>query len=101
MLCQDVQKLYLKRKAVKHGNRWWAMITYGKYIGDDYRKYSLELEECLEDDVPDMLDKFEVGYDELRLPDFASPLKAEQFGHKIMMQSGGAEGILYGKQKHS
>lgn len=61
-LCHDVQDLYLKRKGLKHGNRWWAMITYGRYDEYDKRDYSIELEECLEDDVPDMLDMFEVGH---------------------------------------
>jgi hypothetical protein len=37
------------------------MITYGKYDEADCRKYSLELEKCLENDVPDMLDMFNVG----------------------------------------
>ena len=131
MLCQDVQKLYLKRKGIKHGNRWWAIITYGKYDEDDWRKYSLELEECLEDDVPDMLDMFEVGdevsfaeledmgwqgevlysakmksifhrcYDGLRFPEFASPLKGNQFGTKIMAQGRSAKSFLYGEPLHS
>ena len=63
MFCQEVQRLFLKRKGVKHGNRWWAMITYGKYDESDSREYSIELEACLEDDVPDMLDMFDVGDD--------------------------------------
>ncbi|MDB9891493.1 hypothetical protein OAD74_08985 [Alphaproteobacteria bacterium] len=61
MLCQGVQDLYLKRKGLKHGIRWWAMITYGKYDDCDRREYSIELDECREDDVPDMLDMFDVG----------------------------------------
>ena len=119
-LCQDVQKLYLKRKGVKHGDRWWAMITYGKYDEDDCRKYSLELEECLENDVPDMLDMFDVGdevtfseledmgwrgqvmysapvksifhrcYDGLRFPDFVIPLKGPQFDGRKMGFQSGA-----------
>ena len=68
MFCQEVQRLFLKRKGFKHGNRWWAMITYGKYDEGDSREYSIELEECLEDDVPDMLDMFDVG-DELSFAD--------------------------------
>ena len=39
------------------------MITYGKYDESDSREYSIELEECLEDDVPHMLDMFDVGDD--------------------------------------
>ena len=41
-LCQDVQKLHLKRKGVKDGDSRWAMITCGRYDKDDCRKYSLE-----------------------------------------------------------
>ena len=61
MLCQDVQNLYLKRKGFKDGSRSWAIITYAQYDESDSRKYSIELEECQENDVPDMLDSFDVG----------------------------------------
>ena len=54
MCCQDIQHLYLKRKGVLNGNRYWAMITYDKY--NNY--CSLELEECHEDDVIEMIDMF-------------------------------------------
>ena len=60
MLCQDIQHLYLKRKGKVYGTRWWSIITYGKYNEDDNRKYSIELEECEENDVPDMLDMFKI-----------------------------------------
>ena len=56
MCCQDIQHLYLKRKGILHGNRYWAMITYDKY--NNY--YSLELEECHEDDVIEMIDMFDL-----------------------------------------
>ena len=133
MLCHDVQQLYLKRKSLVYGERWWAMITYGKYDESDRRTYSIELEECHENDVPDMLDMFDVGhevsfarleamgwrghvsdpdpapvksifhrcYDELRFPDFASPLKGNQFGSKIMAQGRSAESFLADKPLHS
>ena len=82
------------------------MITYGKYDESDSRSHSIELEECHEDDVPEMLDMFEVGdevnsaeseemgwrgkvtnsalvkslfhscYDGPSVPSFVSPLKA-------------------------
>ena len=39
-----------------HGNRYWAIITYDKY--DNY--CSLELEECHEDDVIEMIDMFDL-----------------------------------------
>ena len=120
MFCQDVQSLYLKRKGLKHGERWWAMITYGKYDESDSREYSIELEECLENDVPDMLDMFDVGnevtfseledmgwrrqvmysapvksifhrcYDGLRFPDFVIPLKGPQFDGRKMGVQSGA-----------
>ena len=130
-LCQGIQNLYLKRKGLKHGDRWWAMITYGKYDESYTKEYSIELEECFKDDVPDMLDMFDVAhevsfdelesmdwrgsvmysakiksifhkcYDGLRFLDFAIPLKANQFGYKVMMQSEGAKGSLYLEPKHS
>jgi hypothetical protein len=135
-LFQEVQQLYLKRKGLVYGERWWAMITYGKYDESDRRTYSIELEECHENDVPDMLDMFDVGqetnfaeleamgwrgnvsdpasdpapvksifhrcYDELRFPEFASPLKAYQFnGRKMGIQSKAAENFLDGKPLHS
>ena len=56
MCCQDIQHLYLKRKAILLGNRYWAMITYDKY--NNY--CSLELEECHEDDVIEMIDMFDL-----------------------------------------
>ena len=120
MFCQDVQSLYLKSKGLKHGERWWAMITYGKYDESDSREYSIELEECLENDVPDMLDMFDVGnevtfseledmgwrrqvtysapvksifhrcYDGLRFPDFVIPLKGPQFDGRKMGVQSGA-----------
>lgn len=131
MFCQDVQQLFLKRKGLVCGERWWAMITYGKYDEGDRRTYSIELEECHENDVPDMLDMFEVGgevnfaeleqmgwrgkvsnsalvkslfhscYDGLRFPSFASPLKGSQFGTKVMAQSRSAVRFLIDKKLHA
>ena len=46
MLCQDVQNLYLKRKGINKGVRWWSIITYGKYDESDSKEYSIELEVC-------------------------------------------------------
>ena len=60
MLCQDIQHLYLKRKGMINGTRWWGMITYGRYDDCDPREYSLELEECEEEAVPDLLRMFEM-----------------------------------------
>ena len=131
MFCQDVQQLYLKRKGLVCGERWWAMITYGKYDESDSRTYSIELEECHENDVPEMLDMFEVSdevnfaeleemgwrgkltnsasvkslfhscYDGLRFPCFVSPLKANEFGTKVMSQSRSAESFLSDKKLHA
>ena len=70
MLCQDVQNLYLKRKGLNDGIRWWSIIRYGNYDENDSREYSIELEECRENDLPDMLDEYDIGdqvtFDELR-----------------------------------
>ncbi len=35
MCCQEVQQLYLKPKGLVCGERWWSMITYGKYDESD------------------------------------------------------------------
>ena len=70
MLCQDIQNLYLKRKRLIEGVRWWSIITYGHYDENDSREYSIELEECKENDLPDMLDEYDIGgevtFDELK-----------------------------------
>ena len=60
MLCQDVQNLYLKRKGVKNGKRWWAIITYTTLDEYSSKTYSFELEECSENHVSDMLERFEL-----------------------------------------
>ena len=61
MLCQEIQNLYLKRKGINKGVRFWSIFTYGKYDESDSKKYSIELEQCKEDDVPRMLEQFEMG----------------------------------------
>ena len=65
-----MQSLYLKRKRVIEGVRWWSIIRYGHYDENDSREYSIELEECRENDLPDMLDEYDIGdqvtFDELR-----------------------------------
>ena len=69
-LCQDVQNIYLKRNGLKNRVRTWSLITYGKYGANDYKDYSIELDSCVENDLPNLLDEFEVGeevtFDELR-----------------------------------
>ena len=69
-LCQDVTELYLKRHGKINGARKWSLITYGKYDEFDKRNYSLELDFCDEDDVPDMLCQYYIGnhvtFDDLR-----------------------------------
>ncbi len=60
VLCQEVQTLYLKRKGLKNGKRYWSVITYGKYDESDNRTYSIEIEQCEENDVPDMLESFDL-----------------------------------------
>jgi hypothetical protein len=61
MLCQDVQNLYLERKRLIEVVRWWSIIRYGHYDENDSKEYSIELEECRENDLPDMLDEYDVG----------------------------------------
>ena len=53
--------LYLKRHGKKNGVRKWSLITYGKYDENDKRKYSIEINFCDEDDVPDMLCEYSIG----------------------------------------
>ena len=60
-LCQDVTELYLKRHGKINGIRKWSLITYGKYDEFDKRNYSLELDTCDEDDVPDLLCQYYIG----------------------------------------
>lgn len=57
-LMQEVQDVYLKRHGRKDGIRRWSIITYSKYFEWDVRSYSLELANCEEDDVPDMIDEW-------------------------------------------
>ena len=70
MFCQDVQSLYLKRNGLINDTRTWSLIRYGKYNENDYKEYSIELDKCQENDLPDMLDEFDIGnqvnFDELR-----------------------------------
>jgi len=56
MFCQDVQDIYFKRKGILNNNRYWAIITYGKYDENSSKEYSIELEECHEDGVIEMID---------------------------------------------
>ena len=70
MLCQEVQNIYLKRNGFKNGSITWSLITYGKYDENDHKNYSLELDNCDENELPDLLDEYDVGgqvtFDELR-----------------------------------
>ena len=70
MFCQDVQSIYLKRNGLINDTRTWSLIRYGKYDENDYKDYSIELDKCQENDLPDMLDEFNIGnqvnFDELR-----------------------------------
>ena len=59
--CEELQVLYLKRNGILEGKRWWSMITYAKFEDYNTREYSIELEKCEEDDVPSMLDDFDMG----------------------------------------
>lgn len=79
-LCQDVQNLYLKRKGMINGIRYWSIITYGKYDEDDYKTYSIQLDECEENIIFEMLRKYEL-FDMISLDDL------EDMGCKIKTQS--------------
>ena len=69
-LCQDVTTVYLKRHGKKNNIRKWSLIYYGKYDEFDKYDYSIELDFCDEDGVPDMLSQYDIGnhitYDYLR-----------------------------------
>ena len=69
-LCQDVTRLYLKRHGKKNDRRKWSLITYGKYDEFDKRNYSIEIDSCEENGVPDMLCQYYIGnhitFDDLR-----------------------------------
>ena len=41
---------------MKNGKRKWSIITYEKYDEFDTRKYSIELDECDENDIYKMLE---------------------------------------------
>ena len=60
-MCQEVTRLYLKRHGKKNGTRKWSLITYEKYDEFDQREYSIELDNCQEDDVPNMLSQYFIG----------------------------------------
>jgi len=60
-MCQEVTRLYLKRHGKKNGTRKWSLITYEKYDEYNQREYSIELDNCQEDDVPKMLCQYFVG----------------------------------------
>ena len=126
-LCQEVQNIYLKRHGYKNGKRRWSIIIYSSYSENDKRRYSIELDSCSENDVPDMIDRFnleeEVTFEELRMmgwngevtlsaklkhivspiydglqfPSFAQPIRRHQFGTKVMAQSAGTAEFLADK----
>ena len=60
-LCQEVQDVYLKRHGKTAEGRRWSIIIYGKYQEDDKRSYSIEMDNCSENNVPDMLTRNDVG----------------------------------------
>jgi len=130
-LCQEVQNIYLKRHGYHNGKRRWSLITYARYSEDESKLYSIELDSCLENDVPDMVDRFnleeEVTFEELRMmgwngevtlsaklkhivspiydglqfPNFVRPINRKGFGTKIMAQSVSARKLLYGEGVYS
>ena len=69
-LCQDVQNICLKINCLKNRFRTWSLITYSKYDENDHKEYSIKLDSCVEKDLPNLLDEFDVGeevtFEELR-----------------------------------
>ena len=67
LLCQEDQQLYLKRRGPK-GERWWQLIIYDKDNCKDKRKYSIAIESCRDDELPDMLHDwgFDIIFQDLR-----------------------------------
>ena len=130
-LCQDVQNIYLKRHGYHNGERRWSLITYASYSEDENESYSIELDSCLENDVPDMIESIyleeEVTFDELRMmgwngevtfsaklkhivspiydglqfPNFVCPINRKSIGTKIMAQSVSARTLLNGEGVYS
>ena len=126
-LCQEVQNIYLKRHGYKNGKRRWSIIIYSGYTENDKRRYSIELDSCSENDVPDMINSFNLEeevtfeelrmmgwngevehsakikhisspvYDDIKFPSFARPIYRHQFGTKVMAQSAGTPEFLFGK----
>ena len=66
-LCQEDQQLYLKIRGPK-GDRWWQLIIYDKNDCKDKRKYSIAIEACRDDELPDMLHDwgFNIIFQDLR-----------------------------------
>lgn len=107
------------------------MITYASYSEDYSKRYSIELESCLENDVPDMIESIHLEedvtfeelrmmgwngevtfsaklkhvvspiYDGLQFPNFVCPINRKSFGTKIMAQSVSARKFLNGKGVYS
>ena len=69
-LCQDLQHVYLKRNGLVNGKRKWSLITYAKYDEWDRREHSIELVNCEENDLPDILNEWDmsnnINFEELR-----------------------------------
>ena len=127
ILCQEVQNIFLKRHGYKNGERRWSIITYSGYTENDNKRYSIALDTCLENDVPDMIAKFNLEkevtfeelqmmgwegkveysakikhifspvYDNIKFPSFAQPLHRNQFGTTVMAQGAGTPEFLAGK----
>ena len=59
-LCQEIKKHYLKRRGIRNGTRWWSIITYARHIDYGSQIYSLELDECKEDELLDLLEQLQI-----------------------------------------
>ena len=80
-LCQEVQKLYLKRNSLHNGSRCWSMLGWR---GND----------CQNEKI---IRLFHKSYDGIIFPDFARPLNGTRFTLKIMMQANNIRNILPGR----
>ena len=59
MFCEEIQDIFLKREGKVNGNQKWSFITYPK-CEESGRYYSFQIEECFQDDVPNIIELLEL-----------------------------------------
>lgn len=127
MSCQNSQNIFLKRHGAKNDERLWSIIVYSGCIENNRKRYPIELDCCLENEVPRMINKLnlkdevtfgELGamgwdgeveytanikhishpiYDNIKIPSFARPLNRHQLSISTMAQSVVITEFLAGK----